>query len=593
MRGNRFFGKGLRALVAIGAAAAVAQGCGGGGEGGNGNGNGNEQPGEVQLKGAIQKGPFVIGSNVVVSVLDAAGSPTGTNYNTTTRNDLGEFELKVSKLGLAEISTTGFYFNEMTGELSKSQITLRALAELSKPGEQSVYVNALTQVSHQRVKKLLASGKSFSEAVQQAESEVRTALGLPQRSTLKGGTDMNLLGGDDDNNAYLFALSCVLGQAALLEAPSSPDARLQELVGALALDLESDGALSDSRKQTLALARLSLNPMSCAKNMRKRLLATGSSAEVPNILKAVDFDGDGTVDLDDTDADGDGMPAAQDKAVAVAANGFQNFVADSGGQVWRWNLYYAGSVGTPRVAASFGSAKAIKSLTLAGAKAAALLADGSVWWIPAEGEAQQETGVSNVVQLYGRPECTSMAEFLAVKTDGTVWKLPEFGDIAQVSGLSDVALVAGSGSTLAVVKKDGSLWNVRAGTFLPVSGVSGVTALVGGGSGCTGLIALTSDGAAYTWNVDATTDTAAQKIAEGVVSASSDHQSNKMTLVKADGTVWRWTQGTTLTQVSGLSNVAAIASRGSVALLKDGTVTEMDVNANSTNPTYERPYLPR
>jgi hypothetical protein len=78
---------------------------------------------------------------VQVSMLDASGSPNGTVFNTTTRNDLG---VKLSKPGLAEISTTGFYFNEETGALSKSQITLRALADLSKSGEQSVYVNALT-----------------------------------------------------------------------------------------------------------------------------------------------------------------------------------------------------------------------------------------------------------------------------------------------------------------------------------------------------------------------------------------------------------------------------------------------------------------
>jgi hypothetical protein len=88
----------------------------------------------------------------------------------------------------------------------------------------------------------------------------------------------------------------VLGQAAMNEAPGSEDARLQELVGAIALDLEPDGQLGDSLAQTLSQARLTLNPLSCSRHMQKRLSATGSSATLPNILKAVDFDRDGTPD---------------------------------------------------------------------------------------------------------------------------------------------------------------------------------------------------------------------------------------------------------------------------------------------------------
>lgn len=43
--------------------------------------------GEVQLHGAVQKGPFVIGSSIDVSLLDAQLNPTGQVFSTQTIND--------------------------------------------------------------------------------------------------------------------------------------------------------------------------------------------------------------------------------------------------------------------------------------------------------------------------------------------------------------------------------------------------------------------------------------------------------------------------------------------------------------------------
>jgi hypothetical protein len=591
MKGSqRFAGKGLRALVAAGTLAAIGQGCGDEKPGG-------PSDGEVQLRGAIHKGPFVIGSNVQVSMLDTSGSPTGTVFNTTTRNDLGEFELKLSKLGLAEISTTGFYFNEVTGVLSKAQITLRALAEFNKSGEQSVYVNAMTQMGHLRAKKLLASDKTLAEAVKQAEAELRAAFGLPERSTLKSGTDMNLLGGDDDTNAYLFALSCVLGQAAVNEAPGSEDARLQELVGAIALDLESDGQLGESLQQTLTQARLKLNPLSCSRNMQKRLGATGSSATLPNILKAVDFDRDGSPDADDTDADGDGVAADADKALLVSTSSSKRYVADSGGNVWAWEE----GTGIPRIAARFGASRIPKALATSDFQALALLADGTVWRLAASGDPTQDSRASGVVQLHTRPECSSSGDIVAVKEDGTVWNLKENGTAsAQISALSDVTLVAGdpaNGGGVAIVKKDGTVWTSRTGptiNLLPVTGLTGVKALVGGGWYCSGIIALKEDGSAWAWNIN-TTDATPTKIAEGIVSAASDSQTDSdLRLVKSDGTVWRWRKSNgTLTQETGLSNAAAISSRAGLVLLRDGTLLEGQYDSTSEKMVFTPPYLPR
>ena len=48
---------------------------------------------DVMLDGGVQKGPFVLGTSVSVSLLDAVGNPTGDVFNTMTDNDLGEFSV--------------------------------------------------------------------------------------------------------------------------------------------------------------------------------------------------------------------------------------------------------------------------------------------------------------------------------------------------------------------------------------------------------------------------------------------------------------------------------------------------------------------
>ena len=75
------------------------------------------------------------------------------------------------------------------------------------------------------------------------------------------GIDMNLLGGDSLANAYLFAVSAVLVQAAAIEAGrgGSADGELQQLLNSIAADME-DGTLEPARAQLLAEAEQALLP---------------------------------------------------------------------------------------------------------------------------------------------------------------------------------------------------------------------------------------------------------------------------------------------------------------------------------------------
>jgi len=102
---------------------------------------------KVQLSGAIQKGPFVLGSTVNVSPLDSQGNPTGQLYSTKTTSDLGEFSVEFNATGLVSLEGNGFYYNEATGALSMAPITLRAFYDIQGGGAQRAYINMVTHLT--------------------------------------------------------------------------------------------------------------------------------------------------------------------------------------------------------------------------------------------------------------------------------------------------------------------------------------------------------------------------------------------------------------------------------------------------------------
>lgn len=164
-------------------------------------------PASVVLEGALHKGPFVLGSSVSVAPIDAAGNPSGAVYSTSTHNDLGEFSIELGTLDDVSLEGTGFYYNEVVGELSSAPLTLRGFYQLD-PGEPALArLNVLTHLGYQRVRSTLAVAPSLVDAVTTAEAEVRAALGVGPAAYDPGlGTTLDLLDGDAENSAYLLSL---------------------------------------------------------------------------------------------------------------------------------------------------------------------------------------------------------------------------------------------------------------------------------------------------------------------------------------------------------------------------------------------------
>ena len=319
-----------------------ASGAGEAGDSGAGNRGPTGEP--FRLNGAVHKGPFVVGSSITISVLDADLDPTGNNLSTETSNDRGEFSVNNVPGQPLGLQGEGFYYNEVTGQLSAAELTLRGFFVPSSDATQTAYVNLVTHLTNQRVRALVRAGSSFASAVSQAEGELQNELGITLESFDPDapGVEMTLAGGDTDANAYLFGLSTTIVQTAADNSTGALEGTLQELLNTLANDL-SDGNLSGANRDKIRTSLGNFDVALVAARFQTRLDAIGSSAEVPDMNRVLDQDRDGIVNANDncpraanpsqTDSDDDDVGDTCDTcpALACADDCIHDAVPDSGG----------------------------------------------------------------------------------------------------------------------------------------------------------------------------------------------------------------------------------------------------------------------
>src|SRR6185436_13239071 len=100
-------------------------------------------------------------------------------------DNLGHFSLVMRCSGYLDMQAQGFYYDEVSGNLSTAPIVLRALHDLGSGGTQDAHINMVTHLARNRALRLISTaGKSLRAAEAQAESELQAALAL-------GGTGFN------------------------------------------------------------------------------------------------------------------------------------------------------------------------------------------------------------------------------------------------------------------------------------------------------------------------------------------------------------------------------------------------------------------
>lgn len=239
------------------------------------------------VKGKVEKGPLVRGSQIDMRTLDQYMVPTGNSYTATIENNTGDFNFGSLKVNTpyAKLTADGYFFNEVDGKLSTGTIKLDAIVDLSD--NSTVNVNVLTHLKSKRINHLIANeGKTFKEANEQAQRELLAQFGLQGYAT-KDASKFSITSGDDAAGALIAVSSLILSDRS--------EAEIVEYLSLLSNEFSTTGTLSDTTKEKLKSTRNYLNGRLdvIATNIKERYKELGYEVGVKDLASFFDWDNDG------------------------------------------------------------------------------------------------------------------------------------------------------------------------------------------------------------------------------------------------------------------------------------------------------------
>jgi surface protein len=254
-----------------------------------------------KISGFVQKGPFVSGTSILMNELNSQMVQTGKVFTSTIINDMGLFELNSVELNssFVEFTSSGFYFNEVSGEISNSPITLTSLSDISD--KNSINVNVLTHLEKRRVETLMKEGKSFTESKTQSRNELLSVFSMSLNN------DSSFEEFDISKNTEEGGI--LLGISIILQGNRSVG-QLTELLSRIQNDFGNNGKLDDENiLNSLRTSTLSLDFTQIRENIEKRFKELNNNSPVPDFEKqlkkflsyrdyplTITIDGEGTVE---------------------------------------------------------------------------------------------------------------------------------------------------------------------------------------------------------------------------------------------------------------------------------------------------------
>lgn len=229
----------------------------------------DDGPAILDITGRVQKGPFIQGSSVTLYDLKDNLSPTGMSFNTQITDNEGNFAIEEVALSSDYITlrADGFYFNEVTGTPSVSQITLYALADISDSS--NINVNILTHLEKPRVEYLMKNGTTFNDAKSQAQKEILSIFSI-EKEDIKTSEYLSITGSGNDN-AILLAISAIV-------QGFRSESDLTELLSNISNDIKEDGTLDNAGLGAQLVSHaLLLDTATVRNNLISRYQAMGTS----------------------------------------------------------------------------------------------------------------------------------------------------------------------------------------------------------------------------------------------------------------------------------------------------------------------------
>ena len=272
---------------------------------------------KVSISGAVQKGPFINGTSILISELNKDLSQTGKTFNTQITDSKGGFGISNIELAsnFVSLRADGFYFNEILGRQSSSQITLYALSDISD--NTTINVNILSHLEKSRVENLVSQGLDFQKAKIQAQSEILKIFKIERELT--ESSEVLDISQEGEGNAILLAVSLIL------QAYHS-ESEMTELLSNISTDIKEDGILNDSNIESqLKSHAVYLDTTKIRSYLENKYSAIGVEAKIPafekylsDFIDGADFEvaeslieypsiglyGDNILDLDKTEYSG-------------------------------------------------------------------------------------------------------------------------------------------------------------------------------------------------------------------------------------------------------------------------------------------------
>ena len=228
---------------------------------------------QYDVKGLVQKGPFVIGTTTAIAELSASLDQTGKVFTTEIVDNSGLFE--ISGISLAsnyvQLAANGYYFDEVKGDISVTTLTLNGIADVTSLS--TINLNVLTHLEKPRVEYLVDNGTGFLTAKETAQSEILAAFGMSP-GDIDNSESLDIAF-DNTGGAVLLAISVILqGERSVGE--------LTELLATITSDMREDGALdNDIVMNSLRASAKELDLPSIRTNLQARYNEIGSSALIP------------------------------------------------------------------------------------------------------------------------------------------------------------------------------------------------------------------------------------------------------------------------------------------------------------------------
>ena len=255
-------------------------------EGGiSGTGNGGSKS---SLSGSAYKGPFI--QDGEVNVISIEGDNSSEIANSQIRDNLGDFLLEVEP-GLLSVSATGRFYDETEATYSEESVTLKALVNKDPEQQASIFVNALTLLSHDLAVELINQGNSYEQATLEAENKVKDLLtavtgDIPTSQSFLNMNISNTPGTTAEDNAYSLYISSLFTEAVNERRVEAPQYTMTMLLNTLAADVINGDPIDEDTLASLQEANGRLDAASIQQNLEAVLIGE-TIAPIGDVIETV------------------------------------------------------------------------------------------------------------------------------------------------------------------------------------------------------------------------------------------------------------------------------------------------------------------